>query len=177
VKRYVAKIKKVNPLFAVAAVVFLLVVAVLIVVAGGGDDGKKAASTSTTTTTKKKHKAHKKKKKKHIKQAPIGTSGTIDEARREGDFPVAQARGTIRSPSRVSVRVGASPQQRVTVNWQLSCFKTRKVRIGKGQYKVKSPNERPLPLPMSGAETCIFTVGAQLTRHGTGRVKVGVVAG
>jgi hypothetical protein len=178
VKKRLAKIKKVNPLFAVAAVVFLLVVVVLIVITGGGDDGNKTATTAPTTTTKKKSKSPSKKKKtKPSKQAPIGTSGTIDEARREGDFAVAQARGTIRSPSRVSVRVSAAPKQRVSVNWQLSCFKNRKVQIGKGQYLAKAPNERQIPLPMSGAETCIFTAGAQLRRHGKGRVKVGVVAG
>lgn len=177
-KTYVAKIKKVNPLYAGAAVILLLVVIVLIVLTSGGNDGDKTATTAPTTTTKKKHKAHARKKKtKRSKPAPIGTSGTIDEARREGDFAVAQARGTIRSPSAVTIRVSAAPKQRVSVNWQLSCFRSRKVQIGKGQYLAKAPDERHIPLPMSGAETCIFTAGAQLRRHGHGRVKVGVAAG
>jgi hypothetical protein len=177
VKKYVAKIKKVNPLYAGAAVL-LIVVIVLVVVITGGNDNNKTATTAPTTTTKKKKKAPARKKKtKHSKPAPIGTSGTIDEARREGDFAVAQARGTIKSPSAVSVRVSAAPKQRVSVNWQLSCFRSRKVQIGKGQYLALAPDQRHIPLPMSGAETCIFTAGAQLRRHGKGRVKVGVVAG
>jgi hypothetical protein len=179
VKKYVAKIRKVNPLYAGAVVLLLLVVLGVIVFASGGDDGadQKATTTATSTTKKKSTTRARKKKTKHSKPAPIGTSGTIDEARREGDFAVAQARGTIRSPSAVTVRVSAAPKQRVSVNWQLSCFKSRKVQIGKGQYLAKAPEERHIPLPMSGAETCIFTAGAQLRRHGSGRVKVGVVAG
>jgi hypothetical protein len=116
-------------------------------------------------------------KGRKVKPAPIGTSGVIDQARRQGDFVVAQARGTIRNPCSVRLRVSAAPKQRVTVDWQLSCFKNRQVRIGKGKYKAKAPDERHITLPMSGAETCIATAGAQLTRRGKGRVKVAVVAG
>jgi hypothetical protein len=177
VQKYLRKIKQVNPLYAGAAVMVLIVI-VLIVVTSGGNDNKKTATNPPTTTQKKKPVAPKHpKRRKRIKQAPIGTTGVIDEARRTGDFVVAQARGTIRNPTLVRLRVSAAPKQRVTVDWQLSCFKNRQVQVGKGQYKAKAPDERQIKLPMSGAETCIATAGAQLTRHGGGRVKIGVVAG
>jgi hypothetical protein len=177
VKDYVRKIKKANPLYFLAAGLILIVL-IVIVVTSGGDDNSEQAHTVTKAPAVKAHKAKPKRPKgRHVKSAPIGTSGVIDQARREGDFVVAQARGTIKNPFSVRLRVSAAPKQRVTVDWQLSCFKNRQVRIGKGKYKTKAPDERHIALPMSGAETCIATAGAQLTRHGKGRVKVAVVAG
>ena len=177
-KKYVRKIRKANPLYA-GAFVLILIVVVLIVVLSGGDDGDKTATTVTKAPALKKDKSKLKlpKETKPVKQAPIGSSGVIDTARREGSFVVAQARGTIRNPGRVSLRVSAAPKQRVTVDWQLSCFKNRQVRVVKGKYRTKAPDERGISLPMTGAETCIATASAQLTRHGNGRVKVAVVAG
>jgi hypothetical protein len=177
VKKYVRKMKKVNPLYAGAAVLMLIVVVLIIVTSGGGDDDDKATVTEAPTSTKQKSDLKLPKKTKRSKQAPIGTTGVIDEARREGDFVVAQARATVRTPSGVRLRISAAPKQRVTVDWQLSCFKNRQVKIGKGKYKAKAPDERSIQLPMSGAESCIATAGAQLTRHGKGRVKIAVVGG
>jgi hypothetical protein len=94
-----------------------------------------------------------------------------------GPFVVAQARGTIRNPGLVRLRVNASPRQRVTVDWQLSCFRKRQVKVGRGRYRAKAPSTRAIAVPMAGAETCIATAGAQLTRYGRGRVTVAVVAG
>lgn len=170
------KIKKVNPLYAGAGVLILIVIA-LIVITSGGDDGDKSADTTTAAPRTATSDAAPPRRRKPPKEAPIGTTGVIDQARREGDFVVAQARGTIRNPARVRLRVSAAPKQTISVDWQLSCFKDRRVKVGKGKYRVKTPNERQIPLPMSGAETCIATAGAQLTRHGGGRVKIAVVGG
>ena len=177
-KGIVRKIKKANPLYLGAAGLILIVV-VLIVLTSGGDDNSKTAKTVTKAPPLKKDKSKLKlpKETKPVKQAPIGSFGVIDTARREGDFVVAQARGTIRNPGRVSLRVSAAPKQTVTVDWQLSCFKNRQVRVGKGKYRTKAPDTRSIQVPMVGAETCIATASAQLTRHGKGRVKVAVVAG
>lgn len=169
--------KKITPLYAAVAVVLVVVVVLIIVTSGGGGEDKKTATNEPTTSTKKKPTPKKKKHTKPVKQAPIGTTGVIDQARREGAFVVAQARATVKNPSRVSVRVSAAPKQNVTVNWNLSCFKNRQVAVGKGDYKAKAPDERPIQLPIQGAETCIATAGAQLTQHGNGRVKVAVVGG
>ncbi|MEA2130633.1 MAG: hypothetical protein QOJ85_3524 [Solirubrobacteraceae bacterium] len=178
VQKYVRKIKKINPIYGGIALVMILLIVVLVALTTGGDDGNKTATVAPTTTTKKKHKRHARKvKPRRVKQAPIGTTGVIDQARREGVFAVAQARATVKSPGRVSVRMSAAPKQTVTVNWQLSCFKNRQVAVGKGQYRAKAPDERAIQLPVQGAETCIATAGAQLTRHGHGRVKVAVIGG
>jgi hypothetical protein len=177
VQKYLRKIKQANPLYWGAAVMILIVIVLIVVTSGGGGDDDKTATTAPTTTKKSGDAAQPKKRRKPPKQAPIGSSGVIDEARRNGDFVVAQARATVRTPSRIRLRLSAAPKQRVTVDWQLSCFKNRQVKVGKGKYRVKSPDERTIPLPIQGAENCITTAGAQLTRHGGGRVKIAIVAG
>jgi hypothetical protein len=177
VQKYLRKIKKVNPLYWGAAVMILVVIVLIIVTSGGGGDDKTATTGPSTTSTKPKAASKRKKRRRPPRQAPIGTSGVIDEARRKGDFVVAQARATVRTPSRISLRLSAAPKQTVTVDWQLSCFKNRQVKVGKGKYRVKSPDERAISLPIQGAENCIATAGAQLTRHGGGRVKIAIVAG
>jgi hypothetical protein len=174
VQKYV-RIVKGNPLYVVAGVLIVVVV-VIVVVASGGGEGEKQAKTTPTTTTKKRA-LKPAERGRRVKPPPVGTAGVIDEARREGPFVVAQARGTIRNPGQVRLRVSASPRQKVTVDWQLSCFRNRQVKVGRGRYRTKAPDTRAIAVPMSGAETCIATAGAQLTRYGRGRVKVAVVAG
>ena len=112
------------------------------------------------------------------KEAPRVRSGVVDEARRVGRLAVAQSRGTIVSPSRVTIRVSAAPKQSVTVNWQLGCFRDRRARVGRGEYRARPPDARQVPLPMQGAASCIATASAQLTDPDReGRVKVAVIAG
>ena len=178
-KKVVRKLrKKIKPLYAGLAVLLLVVVVLVIVTTGGGGDDNNAKTTGpSTTATKEKAPKKRKKRTKPVKQAPIGTTGVIDEARRNGDFVVAQARATVKAPIRISLRLSAAPKQRVSVDWQLSCFKNRQVRVGRGKYSVKSPDERAISLPIQGAENCIATAGAQLTRHGGGRVKIAIVGG
>ena len=174
-QKYVRIVKE-NPLYAVAGLLIVVVI-VVAVFATGGDEGDKQAGQAPTTTTKKKRSPKPAERGRRVKPPPVKHTGVVDEARREGPFVVAQARGTIRDPGRVRLRVSASPKQKVTVDWQLSCFRNRQVKVGRGRYRTKAPDTRAISVPMPGAETCIATAGAQLTRYGTGRVKVAVVAG
>jgi hypothetical protein len=190
VKKVVKKIKKPfialveNPLYGAAAVVVLVAViggVALLTLTGGGGNG-----TATTTTQKKKSKrdaAIAAAKKRKIKPAPVrGSPGTLDVARSVGRLAIAQARGRIKHPSGVSVRVSAAPRQTVTVDWQLSCYraidKSHRTVVAHHRYRTKPPSTRSLPLPMSSADECTVSVGAQLTKNGApGRVKVFVIAG
>ena len=64
--------------------------------------------------------------------------------------------------------------------YQLSCYKAvgakSTTKVSTGRYRTRPPNSRGLSLPLSGADECTATVGAQLTR-GSGRIKVAVSAG
>jgi hypothetical protein len=165
-----------NPLYAVSAILIVAVV-VFIAVGSTSKKGGKESRPAPSAAAKKKKAKHKLPKGRKVREAPIASTGVVDQARREGDFVVAQARGTIRNPGLVRLRVSASPRQRVTVDWQLSCFRNRRVKVGRGRYRTRAPSTRAIAVPMPGAETCIATAGAQLTRYGRGIVKVAVVAG
>ena len=146
---------------------------------GGGDDDKIVDGRDPTLGLGEGQRDEERPgRKRRPKQAPTVRSGVVDEARREGRLAVAQSRGTILDPSSVSIRISAAPKQTVTVNWQLGCFRDRRARVGRGQYRARTPDTRGVPLPMQGAKSCIATASAQLTDPDRrGRVKVAVIAG
>jgi len=176
---------KANPLIATgAAVVAVLLVGGIIVLAttggGGGDDGgdNNAATSEEPSEGKKSKPSSGKSKANKVKPAPVvNGAGTVDVARSIGTFAVAQGRGLIKNPSSVSVRVSAAPKQQITVDYQLACYKPGTTRIGKDRYRTRPPDIRTIPLPFAGAKQCAVTVGAQLTSHRPGRVKVAIIAG
>ena len=177
------KVPAVKPLYlgiAAAVLVVLIVVGVFAFGGGGGivgddDDGGSGAARGFAEGDRSRLPGA---KTRPVKEAPTVRSGKLDEARREGRLAVAQARGTIVSPSRVNIRVSAAPKQTVRVNWQLGCFKERRSRIGTGEYRTRTPDTRGIRLPVQGANSCIVTASAQLTRSDrSGRIKVAVYSG
>ena len=187
-KKFVSKIGTsleglpINPLYLIPVVVVLLLVVVGIAVFSGGGDGDGGGDDEGSDSARGFAEGDRSRlpgaKTKPVKEAPRVRTGLLDEARREGRLAVAQARGTVVSPSRIRIRVSAAPKQVVSVNWQLGCFKDRRARVGKGQYRTRAPDTRAIELPMQGATSCIATAGAQLTKlAGSGRVKVAVIAG
>lgn len=191
-KKFVSKIRtsikvpEIKPLYLIIAVVVIVLLIIIGVVligggddddgagGGGGDDGSDAARGFAEGDRSRLPGAD----TKPVKEAPRVRSGLVDEARREGRLAVAQARGTIIEPSRVRIRVSSAPKQVVWVTWQLGCYKDGKATLGRGRYEAQTPNTRPIELPVRGAESCIVTASAQLTRLNTeGRIKVGVLAG
>jgi hypothetical protein len=177
---------KANPIVGIAVAVFaVLIVGAVIVfaVVGGGDGDSDSADDGVTKTEKaekgKKTPAIAKARKRKFKPAPVRSSpGTLDVARSVGTFAVAQGRGRIKNPSSIAVRVSAAPKQKVTVNYQLACYRENGgTKIGTGTYTPRPPDVRNIPLPISGARECTVTVGAQLTSHRPGRIKVAVISG
>jgi hypothetical protein len=188
VKKLVSKISTsikmpaIKPLYlgiAALVVVVLIVASVVLIgggggIVGGGDDDSDAARGFAEGDRSRLPGA----KTKPVKEPPRVRTGLLDEARREGRLAVAQARGTIVSPSRVLIRVSSAPKQVVWVTWQLGCYKDRRARVGRGRFQAQTPNTRPIELPMQGATSCIATATAQLTRlESRGRIKVAVISG
>jgi hypothetical protein len=177
---------KANPMIAipVAFLAVLLVGGIILVAAlggSGGDDEGGGGSAGTSTEPSEggsKDPAIEKAKKRKVKPAPVvNGTGTLDTARSIGTFALAQGRGLIKNPSSVSVRVSAAPKQKVTVDYELACYRESGTRISKGRYRTRPPDTRTVPLPFSGAKQCAVTVGAQLTSHRPGRIKVAIIAG
>lgn len=173
-KKFAGKIK---PLYLVPVALVAVLIVAAIFIFGGGDEGSDEPDAALGIGEGDASQLPGQ-KVKPPPPAPVVRRGVLDEARREGRLAVAQARGTIVEPTRVRIRVSAAPKQTVTVNYQLGCYKNRRVRIGKGSYRTRPPATREIKLPMSGAKTCIVTAGAQLTKVvGEGRIKVAVIAG
>jgi hypothetical protein len=114
--------------------------------------------------------------------AGCGDSGTdrsrqtIDVGRDAGKRAKATAEGIADRPLAVAVRTSAAPKQRVTVTWGLSCPKTARGRVKGtgGTYVTTPPNVRPLRLPGRAIAFCAVHAEAQL--HGSGRVRVTLLA-
>jgi hypothetical protein len=172
--------KKLSPpiVIAISVVVVGLIVGGYFVIGGGagsGDDGSGAPKPVLTPGDLESGKF----RGRRIPPPPRRKSpGVVDEARREGRLVLAQARGTVVKPGRIRLRVSATPKQRVIVDWQLGCFLNRRAKVGRGRYRTRTPNTRRIPVSIRGAETCIATATAGLTKvDGRGRVKVAVIAG
>lgn len=190
-KKVVKKIKKPfvalveTPVYGIAAIVVL----VLLLGAGaallftGGEDDETTQTATEKGKSKKKDPGIEAAKKRKVKPAPVRRkAGTLDTARSVGRLAIAQARGRLKNPSGVNVRVSAAPKQTVIVTWQLACYnatgKSHTTRVKNGRYRTKPPDTRSLPLPLSGADECIASITAGLTRTTIeGRIKVAVIAG
>jgi hypothetical protein len=170
--------KLLKPLYLIpVAVVAVLIVAAIFIFGGGDDKAKKQADVPLGIAEGDPSQLPGQ-RRKPPKQAPVVRTGQLDEARREGRLAVAQARGTILSPTRVRIQVSAAPKQYVTVNWQLGCFKNRRAVVGRDTYRTRPPDTREIKLPTQGARSCIATASAQLTKNsGRGRIRVAVIAG
>jgi hypothetical protein len=178
VKKFVGKITEIEPLYLILAgvLVGVLIIAGIFMLVVGGDESD--GPNPTLGIGEGDSSQLPGGKRKPPRQAPVVRTGVLDEARRSGRLAVAQARGTVLEPSRVRIRVGATPRQTVTVNYQLGCYRNRRAKVGRGSYRTRPPDTRAVPIPMSGAKTCIVTAGAQLTKVlSSGTINVQVIAG
>lgn len=174
---------KKHPFISIGATLFtlLLVGGLTTLVVVSGDDGNDDSAFTTESDGGDDGQNDPDKPRKLLKVAPPAPvrsgPGTLDVARREGRFAIAQARGRVKKPSGISVIVSAAPKQPVTVDYQLSCYsqsgKTNSTKVASKRYLTTPPETRSLPLPVQGAEECTVSVSAQLTR-GSGRIKVTV---
>jgi hypothetical protein len=102
----------------------------------------------------------------------------INGERTSGRRAEATARGIVRRPQRISLRVSAAPTQRVDVSWGISCPKTAAGKDDKpkgGTYTTTTPNVHALRLPSREIAFCAVNAQAQLTR--SGRIKIAILGG
>jgi hypothetical protein len=171
--------QKLSPTIVIAIVVVVgLIVGGYFVFGGGGGTDDESAGAPKPVLTPEDLKSGQFRGRRILPPPRRRSPGVVDEARREGRLVLAQARGTVVHPGRIRLRVSAIPKQRVIVDWQLGCFLNRHAKVGRGRYKTRTPNTRRIPVSIPGAETCIATATAGLTKvDGRGRVKVAVIAG
>lgn len=106
-------------------------------------------------------------------EQPTGKEFTIDSDRAEKDYAIANAVGSIKTPARIDLRIGAAPKQPVAVNASITCLlRNEGSKYNLETFSVTPPVTRELKLPVSDAVSCTVSVGAQLTQAGRGRIKV-----
>lgn len=181
-KKFFKKLKKkFRPLLLIPVVfvALLLVGGYFLFIAGDDGDGSKAnanANSSSTTDAGNEGPAtplDKPKPPKLPTEKPTGQEFTIDSDRDEKDYAIVNAVGQIKTPAKISVRIGAAPKQPVVVNANITCqLRDEGAKSSLATFQVTPPVTRELKLPVPDAVSCTPSVGVQLTQAGRGRIKV-----
>lgn len=98
--------------------------------------------------------------------AIAGTYKQIGSKSASGDFAIAIASGTAKTPKAIYVAVIAKPRQQVSVTWTLVCSKGAGAGSKSGNYDTSSSTKRKLRLPMSNSDSCSVSAGGSLARGG-----------
>ena len=98
---------------------------------------------------------------------PIGPSlSKVASGHAAGDFAVVQTSGTVEGPSKIELKITASPPQQGTVSWDLVCDETGGgVGSKSGQSDISLPGTQNLPLPAT-SDRCIVSANVQLSQGG-----------
>ncbi len=91
---------------------------------------------------------------------------TIGRASSSGDYAIALASAQAKRPSQLLVRVLASPNQRISVNWTMVCSKGFGAGTKSGQFAGTTPILRALRFPMARPDDCTVSSTAQLKAGG-----------
>jgi outer membrane biosynthesis protein TonB len=129
---------------------------------------------TTTATTPAKPKPKPKPKKPKPKPKPVTLLPPVVFAsdRAQKNYALAQATGSIKRPTTVTMQVGAAPKQPVSINWNVVCLFASGAKTTSDSVTMTPPLELKLTLPPGQASTCTISAQAQLTLAGVGRVKV-----
>jgi hypothetical protein len=95
------------------------------------------------------------------------THGRFGSGTASGDCAVAQAGGTVYSPSQVNLKITANPARTALVTWTMTCTESGGGAGEKsGQSTMQLPATKMLPLP-AASSSCIVAANAQLHASGT----------
>jgi hypothetical protein len=86
----------------------------------------------------------------------------IDRDTSDGLYAGAMAHGLVDYPSRLWVKVRVRPNQRVHVDWSLTCYHHGDSRSRDGGFRAITPVKRVLRIPYAEADRCSVTATAQV---------------
>lgn len=102
--------------------------------------------------------------------APVPPSVTANSA--TGQYAVAHTNGTFRHPSRIVLKINASPPQTGSVFWTLVCSETSNgVGHEQAHTTTKLPTSETLPIP-APSNYCIASANVQLSNSGTVSISI-----
>ena len=147
----------------------LVLIIIIAAVAGGGGSKPNLHANIGQTPAVAHHHHH------PAKPAPKPAThhaSTFASGHASGDFAVASAAGNIDPDGPISVVVKASPDQSMTVSWDVVCAEGFGSAGSKsGQYTARS-GSRAILLPSANASSCTVSTNAQL--NGSGNLAISV---
>lgn len=98
--------------------------------------------------------------------APARKAANFAKGEAEGDFAIASADGSIDDPTNLRVKVTATPPQKASVTYTVTCTKGTGVGSEDDQFEATTPIKRTLKLPQADPDDCIVAANAQLDEGG-----------
>jgi hypothetical protein len=86
--------------------------------------------------------------------------------RASGAAATCTASATIRHPNVIRVHATATPHQKVTVTWSMTCAKGKATKSTSGSFTAAAPVSRKLGHPFRHPGSCTVSATAQLTKSG-----------
>jgi len=108
--------------------------------------------------------------KREYRAGPASTLRVIGQQTASGDSATALASGTAKHPRALYVRVRATPSQRVSVSWSMTCSKGLGAGSRSGDFTAYTPVTRRMPFPTRKPDSCSVSATAQLDDSGTIKV-------
>jgi hypothetical protein len=106
------------------------------------------------------------------KKAPAPVPTRVITSNATGEFAVAHTNGTFRRPTRIVLKVAASPSQNGSVFWTLVCSEDGGgVGHKQAQTTVQLPTSETLPIP-APSTYCIASANVQLSKSGTVTISI-----
>jgi invasion protein IalB len=91
---------------------------------------------------------------------------TVGSCRARGEYATCVASGTVNNPLRLYVHVAASPRQKVSGAWDVTCSEGDGAGSESGSFGGKTTLTRKLRMPYRRPDSCVVSADAQLSRAG-----------
>jgi hypothetical protein len=92
----------------------------------------------------------------------------------QGDYAVCDASGSINHPRNIHIHVSASPDQHVSVYWDVTCSKGTGAGGKHGSFSGTTTLRRAVRMPYARPDSCVVSADAQLSS--AGRLRVWITA-
>lgn len=87
--------------------------------------------------------------------------------RSSGEFAACSASGSVNHPIRIKVHVKASPNQRVSGDWAMTCTRGTSVGSTSGTVSGLTPRVKELRMPFTNPDTCSVAATVGLDNGGS----------
>ena len=95
------------------------------------------------------------------------TTDRIGSCRSSGEFAACSASGSANHPIRIKVHVKASPNQRVSGDWAMTCTRGTSVGSTSGTVSGLTPRVKELRMPFANPDTCSVAATVGLDNGGS----------